>query len=326
MSSLYRKIGSPVLTDIAINVELDAVSPAGTASPINRTYPRQLTDLSQGEQLVWVGRYRHAGSAKVTLAGVAADERKSFSFPTTFVAKSHDETFGFVEKLWATRRVGEIIDELDLRGQNQELVDELVKLSIQHGIMTPYTSFLADENVSLADTSNMTRARDVSRRELSKADGVDGFAQRAFKGKLQSSNQAAGAGGASSGPADKKMAGPTLGGFSAPSSSRARNKPNRISGLVTEDSLADKSESADSNLRQVGQKTFFRKNKLWQDSTVTDEQSKNAIRVKQFSREYFDLAAKHSGTLAKYIAFDEPVLVNLDDKTYQIDPEEPEKS
>jgi Ca-activated chloride channel family protein len=326
VSSLYRKIGSPVLTDIAINVELDAVIPAGTAGPINRTYPRQLTDLSQGEQLVWVGRYRHAGSAKVTLAGVAADERKSFSFPTTFVAKSHDETFGFVEKLWATRRVGEIIDELDLRGQNQELVDELVKLSIQHGIMTPYTSFLADENVSLADSSNTTRARDVSRRELSKADGVDGFAQRAFKGKLQSSNQAAGASGASSRPADKKMASPALGATTAPSSSRVGNKPNLVNGVVAEDRLADKSESADSNLRQVGQKTFFRKNKLWQDSTVTDEQSKNAIRVKQFSREYFDLAAKHSGTLAKYIAFDEPVLVNLDDKTYQIDPEEPEKS
>ena len=83
-----------------------------------------------------------------------------------------------------------------------------------------------------------------------------------------------------------------------------------------------KLDAIDQNLRQVGQKTFFRKNNQWQDSTVTDEQSKKAIRVKQFSREYFDLAAKHSGTLAKYIAFDEPVLVNLDDKTYQIDPEE----
>jgi len=40
----------------------------------------------------------------------------------------------------------------------------------------------------------------------------------------------------------------------------------------------------------------------------------------QFSPEYFDLAASHGGTLAKYLAFDEPILVNLGDKTYQIDP------
>jgi len=52
----------------------------------------------------------------------------------------------FVAKLWATRRVGDIIDELDLKGRNEELVKELVALATEHGILTPYTSFLADEN------------------------------------------------------------------------------------------------------------------------------------------------------------------------------------
>ena len=94
---------------------------------------------------------------------------------------------------------------------------------------------------------------------------------------------------------------------------------------VGEKSDDDKFSAAESNLRQVGQKSFFRKNNQSQDSTVSDEQAKKATRVRQFSREYFDLAAKHAA-LAKYIAFDEPVLVNLGDTTYQIDPEEPEKS
>jgi Ca-activated chloride channel family protein len=195
--------------------------------------------------------------------------------------------------------------------------------------MTPYTSFLADENVSLADRSNATRAGNESRRELSKSDGVEGFRQRSFKGQLQNSDQAAGASSSSFSlsQADKKMAGRSLSGpVSSPSRGTVSSKPNQPLSSIVADKLSDKSEPTESNLRQVGQKTFFRKNNQWQDSTVTDEQSKNAIRVKQFSREYFDLAAKHSGTLAKYIAFDEPVLVNLDDKTYQIDPEEPEKS
>ena len=53
------------------------------------------------------------------------------------------------------RRIGEIIDEIDLKGKNDELVKELVGLSTKHGILTPYTSFLADENApvrQLADT------------------------------------------------------------------------------------------------------------------------------------------------------------------------------
>ena len=73
-------------------------------------------------------------------------------------------------------------------------------------------------------------------------------------------------------------------------------------------------------VRNVAQKTYFFKEQRWQDSTVTPEQAKNARRVVQFSREYFDLAASHGGTLAKYIAFDEPLLVNLGTVTYQIDP------
>lgn len=319
VSALYRKIGSPVLTDIAINVEFDAVIPAATTPLISRTYPRQLTDLFQGEQLVWVGRYRQAGTAKVTLTGVAADEKKTFSFPAAFVAKSNDETFGFVEKLWATRRVGEIIDELDLRGHNQELVDELVRLSIQHGIMTPYTSFLADENVRLADSSNAARASGVARRELEKVDGAAGFEQRSFKGQLQNAQNAP-AGGAGGGlPSVAKSA------TGRPNQASTATRPRPGSPFDPTAPSDDKALPAESNLRQVGQKSFFRKNNQWQDSTVSDEQAKKAIRIRLFSREYFDLAAKHAA-LAKYIAFDEPVLVNLGDTTYQIDPEEPEKS
>jgi hypothetical protein len=76
-----------------------------------------------------------------------------------------------------------------------------------------------------------------------------------------------------------------------------------------------------SKVQQVGQKAFFKKDRVWQDSTVTAEQAKNAIRMVQFSKEYFDLAASQGGKMAQYMAFSEPVLVNLGGKTYRIEPE-----
>ena len=79
-------------------------------------------------------------------------------------------------------------------------------------------------------------------------------------------------------------------------------------------------EGSPNVVRQVGQKAFFKKNRVWQDSTVTAEQAKNAVRVAQFSREYFDLAAAHRGMMARYLVFDEPVLVNLGARTYMIEP------
>ena len=330
VSALYTKIGSPLLTDLAVSFEFDRVIPASSASPISRTYPRQLTDLFQGEQLVWVGRYKYGGPIKVTLSGSVAGERKSFSFAATLAEKSADETNGFVEKLWATRRIGEIIDELDLKGQNQELVDELVQLSIRHGIITPYTSFLAEENVRLADhADNRRRGALGLARDLAKVDGEAGVAQREYKGRLKeaASGPAAGGGGGfglAAQPADSS--GRRLGMAKVYNSAAAMaKKMNATKGqaAVTQDA-AGEVEVLES-VRNVGQKTFFRKEQRWQDSTVTPEQAKNAVRVAQFSAEYFDLAASHGGTLAKYLVFDEPVLVNLGPKTYQIDPAPEEK-
>lgn len=293
VSSLYGKIASPLLTELNVAFDFDVTRSPGSASPVSRTYPRDLPDLFHGEQLVLVGRYRQSGLAKVTLAGSLADGKRTFSTAADFVNESIDETNGFVEKLWAARRIAEIIDELDLNGHNQELVNELVQLSTKHGIMTPYTSFLADENVHLAERDAVSRRAGArASRELARTKGKYGFAQRAFKSELQNATTA----------------------------------PKAAFGGMAADYLGEAEEYAESlqqvrtAVRNIGQKTFFRKRGCWRDSAVSPEQEQRAVRIVQFSPEYFDLAASHGGKLAKYLAFSEPVILNLGDRTYQIDP------
>ena len=306
---LYGKIGSPQLTDLKLTFAYDPPE-AAEANLVSRTYPRQLTDLFQGEQLVLVGRYRRHGGVKVSLAGHVSGDEKVFAMDGAFVPKSADESLGFVEKLWAQRRIGEIIDELDLKGQNQELVDELVQLSIRHGIITAYTSFLAEERADLAARDeNLREAGEQLRRGLSRAEGKSGSRQRAFKGDLQTSAAPLARGAGSFG----SFGGGARAGASPAFAGRAP------AGVVYQDVEGD--AQATDNVRNVGQKTFFRKDGQWQDSTVTPEQKKQAVRIQQFSKEYFDLAAKHGGTLGKYLNFDEAVIVNLDGKTYEVVPE-----
>jgi Ca-activated chloride channel family protein len=269
VSTLYSKVGSPMMTDVAVNIQLDG----GT---ISRVYPRQMPDLFRGDQLVLLGRYKKGGAAKISLSGSAGGQKRSFTYQATFAENSRDDTDGFVARLWAIRRIGEIIDDLDLHGRNQELVDELVALSQRHGILTPYTSFLADERVNLsAARANGMFAAEAAANQLSVVGGSAGFGQREFKGLMQNAVNIA---------------------ASAPAPA-----------------AADK-------VQQVGQKAFFKKDQGWQDSTVTAEQAKNALRIKQFSKEYFDLAESHGGAMAQYMAFREPLLVNLGGQTYRIEP------
>lgn len=313
VSGLYNKIGSPILTDLALNIEFDGTAYGSAA--ISRTYPRQLTDLYRGEQLVYVGRYKPTGTAKITLTGSISGDKQTFSCAGDFVRKSNDESLGFVEKLWATRRIGEIIDELDLKGQNKELIDELVQLSMKHGIITPYTSFLADENVQLADrAANRERASTLSREELQHTAGQAGFAQRALKQSYL--NAPAASAPTSSAPALQEKADQLA---ADAMNRRMAGRSGAAGNIVVFQDARGEVRTAES-MRTLGQKTFFRKRNIWQDSTVTEEQARQPIHLRQFSTEYFELAARHGSKLSKYLVFTEPVLLNFEGQTYQIDP------
>jgi Ca-activated chloride channel family protein len=292
VSTLYNKIKSPVMTDLAIDFALDDVR-AEEGDPINRVYPKEIYDLFEGEQLVVVGRYRKSGAAKVTVQGSVVGKQQSFDFPAELVDLSNDESFAFIEKLWAARRVGEIIDELDLKGKNDELIKELVGLSTKHGILTPYTSFLADETTNIHDLA----ANATSTRErlylLEQADGRAGFAQRAAKADLQRANT------------------------SRPDA--AADGAGAFGGVVALHAETDEKVLVET-VRNVGNKSFYRRDNRWVDSTVTEEMQRNAKRVTQFSDEYFELAHRHGRTMSKYLTFDDPILVTLDGDAYLIEP------
>ena len=168
----YSKMTSPVLSDI--RVELAGID-------LNRTYPRDVPDLFEGGQIVWAGRYRQSGKTTIRIGGKVGGERRALEFSADLASADRGSSYDFVERLWVVRRLGDLIDQIDLHGQNKELVDELLALSTKYGILTPYTSFLADERVQLhASAENAGRTR-LALRELEQVDGQAGVAQRDFK-------------------------------------------------------------------------------------------------------------------------------------------------
>ena len=84
--------------------------------------------------------------------------------------------------------------------------------------------------------------------------------------------------------------------------------------------VADEAEAAFEKVRNVGNRTFYWRNGRWTDSQVTRKQESSAIRIKQFSDRYFELALHHGKKLSRYLVFDEPVLIHLDEQAYLIEP------
>lgn len=134
ISSFYEKISSPLLSDLTVSF-------GGIET--SQVYPRALPDLFKGSQLVLVGRYRGRGPVSVVLTGKSGREEKRFALAGRAIAKG--DSFNFLPRLWATRRIGYLLEEIRLQGSNQELADEIRRLGLKYGIVTPYTSFLVTE-------------------------------------------------------------------------------------------------------------------------------------------------------------------------------------
>ena len=273
VSKFYGKMAAPVLT--SLRIELAGID-------TNRAYPKVLPDLFAGGQVLWVGRYKAGGDAKIKVGGKVSGEDRSYEFDARLANKTGDDTYAFVEKLWAVRRVGEIINELDLKGENKELISELVGLSTKHGILTPYTAFLADDRTDLrAMPANAAKAAEGLRRGLAEqTGGAGGVNFRADKARMQHAAAA-------------PMSG-AQGYFDA----EGRFK-------------------TEANCQVVANQALFKRANLWTDPSITEEEQKKAEVVEQFSDRYFELA-RDNAPLRKFLAMPDGCLVKVQGKVYQI--------
>jgi Ca-activated chloride channel family protein len=142
LSDFYARVSSPVMTDLELEM--------GEAGEYD-VYPNPLPDLFAGAQIVVVGRYSQPGRADITLSGRIDGETQTFRFADQQFAIGSDpgESSQALPRLWATRKVGHLLNLLRLQGPDQETIDQIVRLSIRYGIVTPYTSYLVTEEMPL---------------------------------------------------------------------------------------------------------------------------------------------------------------------------------
>ncbi|MFC2173191.1 VIT domain-containing protein [Acidobacteriota bacterium] len=134
VSSLFEKISYPVMSDLALRFE---------GIRVRDIYPTEMPDLFKGSQLVAVGRYSGSGQVKAVLTGKVEKETRTFAARARFGKKETDHPF--LPRIWATRRIAFLLEEIRLHGGHKELEDEVRELGLRFGIVTPYTSFLVTE-------------------------------------------------------------------------------------------------------------------------------------------------------------------------------------
>ncbi len=135
VTRLFAKMSHPVLTNLEVDIP---------GVKVTERYPKELPDLFRGSQIVLVGSYTGEGDSVLRLEGRIGNKRETFVYEGTFPSKTVDRSF--IASLYAHRKIGYLLDEIRLHGESNELRQEVVRLSLAHGIETPYTSYLVLEN------------------------------------------------------------------------------------------------------------------------------------------------------------------------------------
>ncbi|NJL31193.1 MAG: VWA domain-containing protein [Phycisphaerales bacterium] len=301
VSSFFARISNPVLT--GVKLEVDGVK-------VSKMYPQDLPDLFEGDQLVIVGRYSGSGQARITLTGQSDKAARRFVTEAAFMQRSSEA--GFIPRLWATRRVGSLLDQVRLHGENQELKDEITRLARQFGIVTPYTAFLIVEDETRREVPVAQRIMPAMsapeaapmREELYRAAGAmkeskagdDAVANAQLNEALKRADKPT----SLSGDLNMSYQGRAFGGSSAVSESVRQN-------------LGQMQQQ----LRFVNGQSFYQNGKQWTDARLASTTNSSMVEVVFGSDEYFALLRKHP-EIAPWLSLGSNLQFLLGDKMYQV--------
>lgn len=275
VSDIFTKVNSPVLT----NLKLDFGS-----AKITELYPKVLPDLFKGSQLVLVGRYSSEGAPAMKLSGEVSGGKREFVLGfKNFPGENLDN--GFIPRLWATRKVGYLLDQVRLNGESKELKDEIIQLATKYGIATPYTSFLVTEQDRRAIPMGWVRGGSVG----------------------------TGAGKGSAGSVLSPMA-----AMSVDMNSQSGASTVESSMVLQELKKIEHTNGPGlSTVRHVRSKTFVLKNEVWVDSDFSLQLKLPVIKLEFGSEEYFKTVAQHT-ELAKYFSLGKKLVVVFEGKIYEV--------
>lgn len=264
VSQVFRRLSGPVLAD----PKLTSLGPDGavTTRAVRELLPAELNDVFEGDQIVLLGQYQNDEPLHLRVNGNYLGTLRTFDLK--FDLKNATKRNAFVPRLWASRKIARLIEIITEAGADsatvasisnrgsrrptatnatalaahstsaidpklEELVDEIVRLSTEYGVLTEYTSFLA------TDGTDFTKPEEIRTQTTSN-----------FVNNVQ--NIRSGMGGVTQ--------------MQNVSAQRTQSNANRSNFYLTQ----NMQRVEITNVQQITDRTFFKRSDRWVEASVLD--------------------------------------------------------
>ena len=312
VSNFFSKIKEPVLANPKITFP--------EAIRATKLYPSPVPDLFKGDQVVLVGRYGGHGSGAIEISGKVEGKTQKFAEDAKFPEESSGHEF--IPRLWAMRRVGYLLDEIRLHGDNKELKDEVTELARKYSIVTPYTAYLIIEDEKHRAVPELSRSVRLQNGPAGDADHLYFFRQQGERdgagavGNTRSFNKLKQADAADALVLgnEEALRGAITAAKPLPSLAPAQ-QPRTLMEVKKE--VQTRSEQYSQQARFAGNRAFYQNGNQWIDSEVQKQQNAKRQRVQFNSEQYFALV-KQQPEIAPWAALGKNVQFVLKDTVYEI--------
>jgi len=132
LSDFFQTIAIPLLKDISIDF----------GGYVEEIFPKEIPPLFNGSEIIVIGKYYGDNPMSITVTTESVQGQEIFigKFDITDTSLMHP----FVPKLWAIQKINYLLDQILLEDETPALIEQIVQLSIDFGLVTPYTSILID--------------------------------------------------------------------------------------------------------------------------------------------------------------------------------------
>lgn len=273
VAQVFNRLSGPVLAE----PQMTTLDPGGsiTTRAVRELLPAQLNDVFDGDQIVLLGQYQGDEPLHFRIIGNYLGAPRTFDLK--FDLSKATARNAFVPRLWASRKIAHLVEVISEAGADsahvtssalissarplsasahvssvalsspavpapldpklKELVDEIVRLSTEYGILTEYTAFLATDGT---DFSQRETLNEQARQSLvNSAQNV----RSGMGGVTQSVNT---------------------------TTQRTQSNVNRSNTFL----MQNMQRVEITNVQQITDRTFFRRNSRWVDANALGREEK----------------------------------------------------
>lgn len=293
ISNFFMKIQYPVLTEISLELN-------GKVQFL-KYYPRDIPDLFKGSSINIIGRYKGAGDISLVLKGMINKERQSYTYKINFPDENIDNES--ISSLWASRRIGYLLDQIRLNGEKKEVIEEIILLAKNYGIITPYTSYLIiEDEIKQVRSGKMDNENQIINNMINHDDKVFEQNKKEYKG-IKNKDGMEGVRSSKEIQILNKASNyqETLQGESRLGINNDNGKQTNLSNII----------------KNIQGRSFYQVKNTWIDIKIQEIKHKSRNIIKFASKEYFELLKKYPD-IKQILALGKNIKFVFNNKIYEI--------